>query len=49
MCTKFRTELDENSYLPQLISADSYWGHDWSGSEPLACVLPLEEDVAEPA
>ena len=24
--------VDENQYLPQNIIADSYWGHDWSGS-----------------
>ena len=39
--------VDENSYLPQLISADSYWGHDWSGSEPLACTIPLDEPASE--
>ena len=39
--------VDEDEYLPELISADSYWGHDWSGSEPLACTLPLEEPVDE--
>ena len=38
--------VDEDRYLPQLISADSYWGHDWSGSEPLACTLPLDEPSA---
>ncbi|WP_404850887.1 hypothetical protein [Dietzia kunjamensis] len=31
----------------QNITADSYWGHDWSGSEPLACTIPLEETAAE--
>ena len=39
--------MDENSYLPQLIAADSYWGHDWSGSEPLACTIPLDDPTAE--
>ena len=39
--------VDENQYLPQNITADSYWGHDWSGSEPLACTIPLEEPAAE--
>ena len=42
--------VDEDTYLPELISADSYWGHDWSGSEPLACTVPPEgatEDVAD--
>lgn len=41
--------VDEDTYLPQLISADSYWGHDWSGSEPLACTVPLEDSDAEAA
>lgn len=41
--------VDEDQYLPELISADSYWGHDWSGSEPLACTLPPEDEVAESA
>lgn len=40
--------VDENQYLPQLISADSYWGHDWSSSEPLACTLP-PADLQKPA
>lgn len=39
--------VDESTYLPELISADSYWGHDWFGSEPLACTIPLEEPAAE--
>ena len=39
--------VDENSYLPQLIAADSYWGHDWSGSEPLTCTIPLDDPTAE--
>ncbi|MBB1020499.1 2,3-dihydroxybiphenyl 1,2-dioxygenase [Dietzia sp. E1] len=39
--------VDEDQYLPQNITADSYWGHDWSGSEPLACTIPLEETAAE--
>ncbi len=41
--------VDEDHYLPQNITADSYWGHDWSGSEPLACTIPLEETAAEAA
>ncbi|KAA0918030.1 VOC family protein [Dietzia sp. ANT_WB102] len=41
--------VDENQYLPQLIAADSYWGHDWSGSEPLACTLPPGSPEAEAA
>jgi len=28
--------VDEESYTAEEITADSYWGHDWSGSEPLA-------------
>src|SRR5699024_6114402 len=39
--------VDENSYLPQLISADSYWGQQWTGSEPLACTIPLDDATAE--
>lgn len=27
--------VDENHYTSEEITADSYWGHDWSGSEPL--------------
>ncbi|MFD7074986.1 VOC family protein [Nocardioides sp. NPDC059952] len=32
--------VDEASYTAEEITADSYWGHDWSGSEPLAAFLP---------
>lgn len=28
--------VDESWYTAEEITADSYWGHDWSGSEPLA-------------
>ena len=28
--------VDEAYYTAEEITADSYWGHDWSGSEPLA-------------
>ncbi|QDQ96231.1 biphenyl-2,3-diol 1,2-dioxygenase [Tomitella fengzijianii] len=28
--------VDEEHYTAEEITADSYWGHDWSGSEPLA-------------
>lgn len=28
--------VDETHYAAEEITADSYWGHDWSGSEPLA-------------
>lgn len=37
--------VDEDTYLPELISADSYWGHDWSDSEPLACTIPPDEEA----
>lgn len=29
-------KVDSDYYSSEEISADSYWGHDWSGSEPLA-------------
>ncbi|MDF1604114.1 VOC family protein [Nocardioides sp. YIM 152315] len=32
--------VDETSYTAEEITADSYWGHDWSGSEPLAAFSP---------
>lgn len=32
--------VDEASYTAEEITADSYWGHDWSGSEPLAAFIP---------
>ncbi|GII45052.1 2,3-dihydroxybiphenyl 1,2-dioxygenase [Planotetraspora silvatica] len=32
--------VDETYYTAEEISADSYWGHDWSGSEPLAAFGP---------
>lgn len=28
--------VDETYYTAEEITADSYWGHDWSGAEPLA-------------
>ncbi|GAA4874383.1 VOC family protein [Saccharopolyspora cebuensis] len=28
--------VDESHYTAEEITADSYWGHDWSASEPLA-------------
>ena len=31
--------VDEDSYTAEEITADSYWGHDWSGSEPLAAFV----------
>lgn len=34
--------IDENSYLPEEITADSYWGHDWSNSEPLGILAGME-------
>ncbi|WP_413251318.1 VOC family protein [Tomitella gaofuii] len=30
--------VDEEHYTAEEITADSYWGHDWSGSEPLAVI-----------
>ncbi|GAA4822810.1 VOC family protein [Tomitella cavernea] len=30
--------VDETYYTAEEITADSYWGHDWSGSEPLAVI-----------
>ncbi|MEV3964806.1 biphenyl-2,3-diol 1,2-dioxygenase [Nocardia sp. NPDC050193] len=30
--------VDEKYYTAEEITADSYWGHDWSGSEPLAAM-----------
>ncbi|RHW23471.1 2,3-dihydroxybiphenyl 1,2-dioxygenase [Nocardioides immobilis] len=32
--------VDEESYTAEEITADSYWGHDWSGAEPLAAFTP---------
>ncbi|WP_106402169.1 VOC family protein [Actinocorallia populi] len=32
--------VDERYYTAEEITADSYWGHDWSGSEPLAAFTP---------
>ncbi|MFC7886254.1 VOC family protein [Streptomyces sp. NPDC057376] len=32
--------VDERHYTAEEITADSYWGHDWSGSEPLAAFTP---------
>ncbi|TYL55888.1 2,3-dihydroxybiphenyl 1,2-dioxygenase [Nocardioides sp. BGMRC 2183] len=32
--------VNETSYTAEEITADSYWGHDWSGSEPLAAFAP---------
>jgi 3,4-dihydroxy-9,10-secoandrosta-1,3,5(10)-triene-9,17-dione 4,5-dioxygenase len=34
------TVVDETYYTAEEISADSYWGHDWSGSQPLAAFAP---------
>ncbi len=39
---EFGTEgmrVDETYYTAEEITADSYWGHDWSGSEPLGIML----------
>lgn len=32
--------VDESHYTAEEITKDSYWGHDWSGSEPLAAFVP---------
>ena len=32
--------VDEAFYTAEEITRDSYWGHDWSGSEPLAAFAP---------
>ncbi|WP_092804063.1 biphenyl-2,3-diol 1,2-dioxygenase [Rhodococcus globerulus] len=32
--------VDEAFYTAEEITADSYWGHDWSASEPLAAFTP---------
>ena len=40
---EFGTEgmlVDEEHYTAEEITADSYWGHDWSASEPLAAFTP---------
>ncbi|MFD3810086.1 VOC family protein [Rhodococcus sp. NPDC058639] len=40
---EFGTEgmlVDEAFYTAEEITADSYWGHDWSASEPLAAFTP---------
>ncbi|CAN5493025.1 biphenyl-2,3-diol 1,2-dioxygenase [soil metagenome] len=34
-------KVDTDYYCAEEISADSYWGHDWSGSEPLATLRGL--------
>ena len=31
-------KVDETNYTAEEITADSYWGHDWSGSQPLAAM-----------
>jgi 2,3-dihydroxybiphenyl 1,2-dioxygenase len=35
--------VDESHYTAEEITADSYWGHDWSGSEPLAAFVPPQQ------
>ncbi|MER6632195.1 VOC family protein [Streptomyces sp. NPDC000987] len=35
--------VDESHYTAEEITADSYWGHDWSGSEPLAAFSAPEK------
>jgi hypothetical protein len=34
--------VDNRYYSAEEISADSYWGHDWTASEPLAAVRGVE-------
>ena len=36
--------VDETWYTAEEISADSYWGHDWSKSEPLAAFAKPAKD-----
>jgi 3,4-dihydroxy-9,10-secoandrosta-1,3,5(10)-triene-9,17-dione 4,5-dioxygenase len=31
-------KVDETYYTAEEITSDSYWGHDWSGAEPLAAM-----------
>jgi hypothetical protein len=31
-------KVDEAHYTAEEITSDSYWGHDWSGSEALAAM-----------
>jgi 3,4-dihydroxy-9,10-secoandrosta-1,3,5(10)-triene-9,17-dione 4,5-dioxygenase len=31
-------KVDETYYTSEEITSDSYWGHDWSGAEPLAAM-----------
>ena len=33
-------KVDETYYTAEEITADSYWGHDWSSAQPLAAFLP---------
>lgn len=40
--------VDETFYTAEEITADSYWGHDWSGSEPLAA-MDMGDTAAEGA
>lgn len=35
--------VDQASYRAEEITADSYWGHDWSGTEPLAAFVPPQQ------
>jgi 3,4-dihydroxy-9,10-secoandrosta-1,3,5(10)-triene-9,17-dione 4,5-dioxygenase len=32
--------VDEDAYTTEEMTADSYWGHDWSNCEPLAAFIP---------
>lgn len=35
--------VDQSTYRAEEMTADSYWGHDWSGTEPLAAFVPPEQ------
>ena len=37
--------VDERYYTAEEITRDSYWGHDWSGSEPLAAFVPPQRSA----
>ena len=36
-------QVDREYHCAEEISADSYWGHDWSNSEPLAALRPAPQ------
>ncbi|MEV7005141.1 VOC family protein [Streptosporangium sp. NPDC051022] len=39
--------VDETHYTAEEITADSYWGHDWSGGEPPAAFVPVTSQEAK--